>query len=632
MQIGKTGNRLLAGILIMLLHTAVWSQTVQDSTTFGMDSLGGVDYAPAYHYKLNPYIAQCIEPQLIDTMIWGGYNDDRSLYGKDLWAGLGNYGQAQQSINYSFHHQHGFNYHTLPYNNYIRTFDNWDLYTLPTTYANIAYNFVSTKEHHFSGTYAQRITNNLTLNANMETILAGGRYVNQKVRDVNTGIGLSYLMPNRRYGIKLYYSFSLMKLGENGGLEYDSNFSNKSATSLIRFTSAGTQTRHHNIFLRHYVSISPKAKNEDKKSPNIGYLVHDLNYIATRYHFYDYNPQNTFYDIFIFNADSTMDTHRFHQLRTSLYWTNYMPEDTLENKAYFLHFAAGLSYSYSRVTDTIATFNDHALTPIGTIHTRLFSRLELKADIQGTVLGYNMGDLTINGMVKVKINKKENNTHYIAGLIDLYNYEPDYMLTHYISNNYLWDNELKKQQTFTAQVLWHWNGYEIGAHYYMLHHFTMLNEHMQVEQPDKTANIYQLSAYIPLDIKGFGWHANMYVQYCDNKNIHLPLFATRQTIYYGFYMFKKAMYLLLGVDFMYNTSYYANAYNPALQMFYVQNNTKIGNYGYLDVFLKAKINRVTLQAKLTHVWSGLFTQYYLTPHYPAKGFGFAVGVNWRFHD
>ena len=85
---------------------------------------------------------------------------------------------------------------------------------------------------------------------------------------------------------------------------------------------------------------------------------------------------------------------------------------------------------------------------------------------------------------------------------------------------------------------------------------------------------------------------------------------------------------------MYNTAYYANAYNPALQMFYLQNDTKIGNYGYLDVFVKAKIirSRLTLLAKLTHVWGNAFTQYYLTPHYPSKDFGFSIGVSWRFHD
>ena len=125
----------------------------------------------------------------------------------------------------------------------------------------------------------------------------------------------------------------------------------------------------------------------------------------------------------------------------------------------------------------------------------------------------------------------------------------------------------------------------------------------------------------------------MYLQYSDNKELQIPTFATKQTLYYGFNLFKKNMYLMLGLDFLYNTAYYANAYNPALQQFYIQSDTKIGNYGYLDVFLKAKIDRFLIQAKLTHCWAGLFGNiYYLTPHYPNKGMGFSIGLSWRFHD
>ena len=631
----KVAFKYLLAFLLTIVFISAKAQSSKDTTAIAMDSLGGLDYAPAYHYKLNPYIAQCIEPILIDTHIWGPYNDDLSLTDKNLWAGLGNYGQAQQPINFLFTRQHDFNYKTLPYYNYIHNFSNWDLYTLPTTYANIAYNFVSTKENHFSANYAQHIIDDLTFNLNLETILAGGRYVNQKVRDLGANAGISYLTPNRRYGIKLYYSFNMLKLGENGGLQDDTCFSHAPGTSAVKHVAAGSQTRNHEIFLRHYLSLSPTPK-DNKKPHNGGWLIHDFNFTTYRYHYYDYQPDSSYYDIFIFRNDSTMDTHRFHQVRNSVYWANYMPEDTLGSKPYFLHFAAGISHSFNQVIDTVNIFNNNNITPIGSIHARLFQRLELKANLMGTVFGYNAGDITVEGNVKIKLNKKDTlpprHNHYIAADINFYNYQPDYMFTRYTSNNYLWSNNLKQQQTLHLQVLWNWDNYQIGLHYYTLHNYTALNENMQVQQWNKFANIYQFSAYIPLDIKGFGLHSKLYVQYCDQDFIRLPIVALKETMYYGFYMYQKALYLIFGVDFMYNTAYYANAYNPALQMFYLQNDTKIGNYGYLDVFVKAKINRFTLLAKLTHVWGNAFTQYYLTPHYPSKDFGFSIGVNWRFHD
>ena len=146
-------------------------------------------------------------------------------------------------------------------------------------------------------------------------------------------------------------------------------------------------------------------------------------------------------------------------------------------------------------------------------------------------------------------------------------------------------------------------------------------------------NVYQFAAYIPFHIKGFGIHSNIYAQFADNEKVNIPFFVTRQTVYYGFFMFKKALYFQVGVDFLYNTAYYANAYNPVLQQFHLQNEKEIGNYPYLDFFIRIKLNRFQFSVKGTHLLAGaLGYNYYLVPHYPAKNRGFALGILWHFYD
>jgi hypothetical protein len=351
---------------------------------------------------------------------------------------------------------------------------------------------------------------------------------------------------------------------------------------------------------------------------------------------------STSYADFYFNRDTTSDVTKSYLLRNSLLWTNYKPNDTLPTKANYLHVAAGVLYDFISVKDSVYSsdsarnakpFINNQLTFLGRIHTKLLNHLHIDASAYFTLNGYNAGDLTLNGRLWFDLFSKNNQKQEIAVNFGLYNYSPDYFFTKLVGNNYSWKNEFKKQQTLLLGAEWVHKNFTLRLNYYSLRKYTLLDTNSLPVQLDGFANIYQFAAYIPFHYKGFGFNTNIYVQYTDNESIHIPIFVGRQSVYYGFSLFKKALYLQSGFDFLYSTSYYADAYNPALQQFYLQNTKEIGNYGYLDFYLRAKITRFVLSAKLTHFWAGLFGKnYYLVPHYPARDLGFTVGVAWRFYD
>ncbi len=635
----KVKKRFFIWLFCWLTPCFALAQTTQeqdkDTNATQMEKRDGLNYAPTAFYLLNPDMPDYAVWQPIDTSVFGAYNDDISLFSRNLYAGLGQFGQAQHSLNYSFEKCHGFCFKPNYFQNYIRTISTWKMYHLETVYSKVAYDFLSGKEHHFSAEHAQQIRDDLHFNLGLETILADGRYVRQGTRDVNVGAGLHYLMPNRRYGFKIYYAFSMIKVDENGGIAADSlwNSSTSNPRSVeVKLLQAQNDNRFHQIFFRHYVSLS-LAEKEGKKRINLGYIVHDIDFIANKYQYSDYHLDSNYYSLFVFRTDSTLDKIRVKQLRNNIAWANFMPEDSLPDKPYILHISAGISHTFNQVRDAAEIYSDNQFTPWGMVYAKLFNRLEIKGKVQTTLNGYNAGDITAEGLMRINMNKNDRHFHAIDAKINFWNYAPDYIFTHYISNNYQWDNKLKKQQTLMAQFKWLFDKYDISANYYIHNHLVIFDENLKPAQTNKVTNIYQLAAYIPLDIKGFGWHSNFYLQYCDNKDIQLPIIALRQSVYYGFHLFKKALYLQPGFDFLYNTSYYANAYNPALQQFYLQSDVKIGNYGYLDFFLKAKINRLILQAKLTHFWAGAFGKtYYQSPHYPSKDLGFSVGACWRFYE
>jgi hypothetical protein len=612
----------------------------EDSLHHEMNHENGINYTTTYYYYLHSLYPSTIEKILIDTLVQNPYNEDVSLFSRSLYANLGIFGQAHYSMNFSFTRKHGFVYKTLPYNTYFRTIENWRFYIPEAVYANLQYNFISGKENHFSVAYAQQITENLHFGLGLESIIAEGRYIMQKIRNVNMGINLRYHLPSNRYGFSAYYFLNLVKNQENGGVIHDSLFENGklSANEInVRFSSNNSYANNHifenTFFFRHYLALSGKRDEEGRVENKIGYLVHDMEFGSSKNLFDAKRLDSNYFTAFHFNKDTTSDLVKHHQIRNSILWSSYMPEDTLPDKKNFIRFAAGIMYTFINVKDTFDRYRDHQLTPLANLYVKLFDRLHIKANALITLNGYNAGDITVDGQLAMDFSRKDKAKHQIQFNVALYNYSPDYFFTHLTANNYIWENEFKKQQTLMAGVAWEHKKYSVGLHYYTLNNYTLLDENCFPTQITKFVNVYQFAAYIPFYIKGFGINSNIYLQYADNDKIRIPVVATRQTVYYGFPLFKKALFLQLGLDLLYNTAYYGNGYNPVLQQFYLQNEKKIGNYAYLDFFLRAKINRFQLQFKLTHFWAGLLGKnYYMVPHYPAKDLGFALGILWRFYD
>jgi hypothetical protein len=609
----------------------------------------GVNYTPTYYFHIHSLFPTTPERQFADTSIFNFLNQDISLYSRNIYAHLGAFGQAQFPMNFAFERIHGFAYKTFPYPSYLRTIENWRMYQPDKIYTLLEWNLISGGENHFSAAHAQKITDNLNFGLALETILAEGIYVRQKVRDVNLGATFDYLMPSHRYGFNAYYICNYVNTNENGGILHDMLFekdsTNRASGIKVRFSNANNLLVQNAFFFRHFLALSGKDTAGIAKK-GIGFLVHDIQFKIYKNLFTDKNLDSTFYSDFYFSKKTTSDLTKSYLLRNSLMWTNYRPLDTLPAKPNYLHIAAGILYDFIRVRDTISLedsiaiinrdtspFINNQLTPFGRINIQLFNRLHIEASAFFTLNGYNMGDLTLNGKVGLDLGEENERKHKISLLLGFYNYSPDYFFTHLTTNNYLWKNNLDKQQTLSIGAEWLCNKYSLSVNYYTLHNYTLLDTNSLPVQLEDFANIYQFSAYIPFHYKGFGFNTNIYVQYADNKHIRIPAFVGRQSVYYGFYLFKKALYLQSGFDFQYNTAYYADAYNPALQQFYLQDAKKIGNYGYLDFYLRAKINRFVLSAKATHFWAGLLGKnYYLVPHYPARDFGYTIGISWRFYD
>lgn len=82
----------------------------------------------------------------------------------------------------------------------------------------------------------------------------------------------------------------------------------------------------------------------------------------------------------------------------------------------------------------------------------------------------------------------------------------------------------------------------------------------------------------------------------------------------------------------YFTNYYADAYMPALRTFYLQDEVKIGNFPYIDLFVTFKVKRANIFVGYTNLYSlTKDNRYFTTPHYPMRDARFVIGVRWRLY-
>ena len=115
--------------------------------------------------------------------------------------------------------------------------------------------------------------------------------------------------------------------------------------------------------------------------------------------------------------------------------------------------------------------------------------------------------------------------------------------------------------------------------------------------------------------------------------MHVTVFVNKNTFYFSDYIFDKKLFLQIGLELNYFTSYYSNGYNPLIGEFFTQNKVKIGNYPNLDFFINAKIQRTRIYLKAEH-FNSMFSKnnYFSAPDYPYRDFLIRFGLVWNFFN
>ncbi len=114
----------------------------------------------------------------------------------------------------------------------------------------------------------------------------------------------------------------------------------------------------------------------------------------------------------------------------------------------------------------------------------------------------------------------------------------------------------------------------------------------------------------------------------------IPDLYARSRLFFDGPMFDDHLYIQFGVEGRYKSSYNAEAYMPATQQFYLQNDFDVYAYPVLDAFVDLRINRTRVLFRYNHLNSGFMERqgYFVTPYYTGLKGSLDLGISWYFFD
>ncbi|MGB4123780.1 MAG: putative porin, partial [Bacteroidales bacterium] len=290
----------------------------------------------------------------------------------------------------------------------------------------------------------------------------------------------------------------------------------------------------------------------------------------------------------------------------------------------------------SQVNDILNSYSYNQLIPYGEIRFTPHPLLNIEGEAL-TVLSDNeyRGDFKIYGLAQLAIlrNQPYNTTFNFA--IKTQNLAPPFFYKHFFSNHFKWDNNFSK--TFSNQL----SAFITQKQIKLGIDFTTLDNYFYIAADtlpaQHKASFQLIKAYLENDFRlgKFDFSGKLFYQKSSNDQVlRVPEFLAYLTFTFNMRFMKGALNTRSGFDLWYNSTYYADAYMPALRSFYLQNEKQIGNFVHADFFINFQVKRTRFFLKTQNILSAFVRHYnyYTVPHYPLQDLGVKFGLDWRFND
>ncbi|MCM1170166.1 MAG: putative porin [Bacteroides sp.] len=592
---------------------------------------------------------------VFDTMTYpldGFQIYDEAYHHNDFRANRGNFGMPDQLLEYMPRTESGFRLRTNPFSSWFYTPQNTPFFQTKNPYTTLYFvNNFGKDFNYFKATYYQNVARGLNMGVDFRVYDVYGNYINSRSNQYNVRFSGNYISRDSKYRIIFGYFHNVASVGENGGLKADSLFFKNSNNNRLRMPvnmeKASNRWRENRYFFKqsyHFYKTHRDTIPENNRS--YGFLTHEFEVEDLYMRYRDQTTASDgFYDSFLLSPDASDDRTNLMQMTNRIYYSSadmeYIPF------GYRFKVAAGFKNEYIRWHDQMQFEEFVQFYPFVRLQFDFADRVVLDAYADLGLGNYGLGDMA--AWVRLKYlfkNDRERSLSKRDGIqlhLGWSDQTTDLIYVYHLSNHHYWDANAtghegrmgfgRQSMDYNMQLDFLYKGWWARLKGSYLDNYTFFKKN----GPETASNGF----WVATAVLGKNAHIGKYVgldnllmfsYVSDERYMHLPLFSLQENLY-GIIPIKNIAKIQIGLEFIYNTSYYADAYEPSLASYYWQDEVKTGNFFFMNVFLNLQIKRANFFVKGVNIAEGLFKWNYMqTPHYPLLDRCFRFGISWRFFD
>ena len=586
------------------------------------------------------YFYNSIENQQIgDTKVWDTTTLSASFYDPtnpffEYYQELSNSGHAHKNLEFVYPTSIGFNNDLVSYDKFIVTKRKVLYPIVYQPFTEISYMMGSKKEQHLNVLFCREFLPRFYVTLNFNIDYAPSVYQRSYAQNLYFIGNFRWNTKNERYGVNGYFFTNKIDVYENGGITHDSIFvdlieTDKSvipvnlmkASNLIKVTGFGLD--------QYFILGKP------------GRISYSFDYQRNRYVYKDTDLSSGYYDNFdpVLNPDETFDSLTFYTIKNGINWSSLSYGRYNNDIPFYLTFGAEHNYTHHNGYTEIISGEQFGKIDYQNVRAKagvivnIFKSTRITGKGELIFGGYQAGDFILDGQWKQFLGTYKKNYGALVFDVNLSRKSADWFEETYYSNNFRWSNDFSPATYLRLQGAYETRWLSIGLKQTTIDHYIYFGENAKPVQYTRTLNITSAFAKFDIKLKHFEIGGIASMQVADNDNvIHLPLFYGKLKLGWNIAIVKGVSAVQPSVVINYFTEYYADAYMPALRTYYLQNDVKIGNYPFLDLYITFKVKRANIFVGYTNFYSlAKDNRYFTTPHYPMRDSKFIFGLKWRLY-
>lgn len=517
-------------------------------------------------------------------------------------------------------------------------------------------------------TFAGNVNRRIGIGAKLDYLYSKGSYEAQATKDFIFGFSGYY--KGDRYQMQAFYNHYNLLNKENGGITDDLYITDpaelQGGVSKIdpkniptRLSAAHSRVWGQEFYMNHAYNIGfwkEEAVNDTLTREvyvPVTKFIWSFDYINGRHRFLNTNASQAadFWEDAYISTDKTNDKTTYWQMQNTI---GIQLVEGFQKWAKFglSAYATHEIRRYNQTIDSVTYLSPlpEGLTPLpenlrvaakgeqnlfwvgGRLSKQQGSILTYDANARFGLIGDVVGDIEISGRISTRF-KLFGDTVGITAKGHFNNTAQPYLIQHYFSNHFAWNNNFGKTRSLRigGELTIPWTRTMISAGFENLQNYVYFDTNSLPQQ--ESDNIQIFSATLKQRIKFGIWNWDNTITYqTSSKKEVLPLPAL--SIYSNMYLYFKAfkdLFIQFGVDCNYYTKYYSPAYQPATMTFCLQNEIKTGGYPFMNAYITCKLKKTRFYVMFSHINQGWFSkEYFSMPHYPMNPRKFQIGLSVDF--